>query len=82
LKTLLVFAAGCLAVSQGLDFIEGLTTAIGPVHPVAALENQTARHFTMVLEEFLEMFGITLLLTALLRHLRCITAATDNSARE
>ncbi|MDC0357299.1 hypothetical protein OAO01_00655 [Oligoflexia bacterium] len=73
LRMLLVCGLGCYAVSQGLDFIEGLGDGYEYVEQLFAIKHSTARHFSKVIEEFLEMFGTTLLLVALLKHFTVIT---------
>lgn len=73
-RLLLFAAAGCMGLAVGLDFIEGL----GVRHPWNLgiwfagkfdIHVQTATHYFMSLEEFLEMLAMSLLLALFLSHL-------------
>ncbi|MCB0333784.1 MAG: hypothetical protein KDD55_09820, partial [Bdellovibrionales bacterium] len=67
---LLVFLGfGCFVFAQGLDYLEGAKYSFRPLRSMFDLDRNTVRHFQKALEEFLEMFGMTLLLYAFLRHL-------------
>lgn len=58
-----------LAVAIGLDFVEGIDGAYPYLETVLGIEHQALSHFSRVIEEFLEMFAMTLLLVAFVDHL-------------
>lgn len=68
-KQVFVLALACYAVAVGLDFVEGLRNAHNNLAGVMDLKASTVRHYSKVIEEFLEMFGTTLFLVTFAGHL-------------
>lgn len=73
-RVTLLAAAGVMAMAVSLDFIEGLDSdhplnPYGWIRSTFALSEYTVSHFAKSLEEFLEMFGITLLLVLSTKYL-------------
>ena len=68
LRTLLVAGYGILAFSQALDYFEGLGSGYQTVRAIFDVNKTTGGHFQKVIEEFLEMFGMTLVLISLTSH--------------
>ncbi len=76
-RILLVAAVLIIAFAFGLDFIEGLDADHGwnvfsLIKERLSLGDYTVSHFAKSLEEFLEMFAMTLLWVAFLRHFTSI----------
>lgn len=83
----LVTALGCFLIAIAIDFIEGLE----PDHAFnlytyikehTSLSDDFVDHFAKSLEEFLEMFGMTLLLSAFFLHVSRITRAFEVRFRD
>ena len=68
LRLLLVVSLSCYAIAIGIDFIEGTKDGFNVLAKTLSLNVKGVSHFTRVLEEFLEMFGTTVLLVCLLNH--------------
>ena len=62
-------ALGCLALAVGMDFFEGLENGYQWLVQQSGSRPQTIRHFSKSIEEFLEMFAMTLLLISFIAHL-------------
>jgi hypothetical protein len=73
LRILAVAGLALLAIAVGLDFVEGLEDPYVWATARFALHEDTVPHLSGVLEEWLEMLGVTLFLGAALGHLldRC-----------
>jgi hypothetical protein len=69
LRLLLVLGLACLVLAVGLDHVEGTQTGYSRLALLLGLQTPTVTHLCNVLEELAEMFGTSLLLVALLRHL-------------
>lgn len=59
----------CLAAAIGLDFAEGIEGTYTTLENLSGIRAATLEHFSKSLEEFLEMFAMTLLLAVFTRHL-------------
>jgi len=59
----------CFVAAVGIDFVEGMETPYDAITRRLLLHEDTIPHFSGVLEEFVEMFGTTLLLRAYLETL-------------
>ena len=69
-NTTIVFIALCwLAVAIGLDFVEGIDGSYEYLEGILGADHRALSHFSRAIEEFLEMFGMTLMLVAFLDHL-------------
>jgi hypothetical protein len=91
-------ALSCWVVAVGLDFFEGLDQAHPwtvyvwiinrfdlidfTARHFDSLPFDTVRHFSMSLEEFLEMLGMTMFWTVFLRHLAALSAGTALQIRD
>ena len=69
LRVMLIAGLSFYAISQGMDFIEGMDDPYTFLERAFSLRYKTILHFSKSVEEFMEMFGTTLILTALLKHL-------------
>ena len=65
-RFLVLSAMGCLILSQGLDFVEGLDDGYEWLIDTFDWKKGVVEHFSKSIEETLEMFGMTLFLIAFL----------------
>ena len=68
-RVVVVAALACFVAAVGLDFIEGIDGAHEKVAKQWSARRYVVRHYSKSLEEFLEMFGTTLLLAVFLNHI-------------
>ncbi|OVE80146.1 hypothetical protein BVY02_01245 [bacterium J17] len=59
----------CYMSAVGIDYFEGIENSYVPIKEYFQARPYTVKHFLKVIEEFLEMFGTTLFLSAFLFHL-------------
>ncbi len=83
----MLVALTCFVVAVGLDFIEGLEpgnslNVYTIIKENTALGGDFVDHFSKSLEEFLEMFAMTLLLSTFFVHLSRITSAFEVRFRD
>jgi len=69
LKVLLLAGLSILGLAVALDFVEGLDDVHKNLAAAWDVRHYTVRHFSKITEEFLEMFGMTLLWVAFLKYL-------------
>jgi len=69
----LLIALSCLGLAVGLDFVEGLDNGYQWLSQQTGWRTTTIAHFSKSLEEFLEMFAMTLLLIIFMSHLANIS---------
>lgn len=69
----LIAAMACLGLAVALDFVEGLENGYHWLTQQSGWRTQTIAHFSKSLEEFLEMFAMTLLLLNFVAHLSNLT---------
>jgi len=69
----LLAALSCLGLAVGLDFVEGLDNGYRWLAHQTGWRTNTIAHFSKSLEEFLEMFAMTLLLISFIAHLATIS---------
>ncbi len=62
-------ALACLALAVGMDFFEGLENGYQWLINQTGWRSNTIEHFSKSIEEFLEMFAMTLLLISFIAHL-------------
>ncbi len=67
-KRAIVFGLFALTVAVALDFAEGVEDLASSIADSLGWEEQTVSHFQKVAEESIEMAGITLFLSAFVRH--------------
>jgi hypothetical protein len=72
LRKLFLAGLACLALGQAMDVLEGIDEVVEYLSRFFSVSDYTVRHFSKSAEEFLEMFGQTLLLVTFLRHLAAI----------
>jgi len=73
LRWLIVLALGCLSVAVALDYVEGLYGGYKTVIVATGWQYDTVQHVARVIEEFLEMLGNTLFLTAFVYQLTTVS---------
>ena len=67
-------AIGLFALAQGMDFLEGMDSAIiDRLSDLLGTTTGRVTHFSKSVEEFLEMFGTTLFLYVFLSQLAVLT---------
>lgn len=81
LRVLLLLALGCLALAVGMDYVEGLYGGYKTVITATGWTYDTVLHLARVLEEFIEMLGTTLFLTAFLYYLGPVTGTFEPARR-
>ena len=62
----LLGALGLLAVAVAMDFVEGMEDGYAVLIEAFGWDNETIRHFSKSIEEFIEMLGMTLFLVTFL----------------
>ena len=69
-RLFIYFGAGitCYAIAVGLDYLDGLRHTYDAMMVQTDLSKDELRHLSRAYEEFLEMFGTTLILVSFLRH--------------
>lgn len=67
-RWLVVVAIGCFSMAVAMDFVEGLEDGYLVLVDRLRWEEQTVRHFSKSIEEFIEMLGMSVLLVTYLGH--------------
>ncbi len=70
MRGLLFLGFSCYAISQGLDFLEGVDVVVSSLVSQWEITEYTVRHFFKLIEEFLEMFGTSCLIISLLLYVK------------
>ncbi len=73
-RFLLIAGLGCLGTAVLIDLIEGSPHGYRIIADLSGIDEKTFSHFAKSFEEFIEMFGITLLWMRVLRHLFALAA--------
>ncbi len=77
MRLLLIAALSCYAIAVGLDYVEGLYGGYKTIIVATALDYDSVRHLSKVIEEFLEMLGTTFFLTLFITHLAMHTESVE-----
>lgn len=72
LRWLIILALGCFSLAVGLDYVEGVYGGYKQIIVATGWQYETIRHVSKVIEEFIEMLGTSLFLTAFLLHFGAI----------
>ena len=73
-RSLVFLALSCLATALAIDFVEGMQDGYQILLNITQWPEETVRHFSKSVEEFLEMLGMTLFLLAFIDYFRVLTS--------
>jgi len=82
LRWLVVLALGCFSLAVGMDYVEGIYGGYKRIIVATGWQYETIRHVSKVIEEFIEMLGTSLFLTAFLLHFGSVAGRISLSFTE